>query len=130
MAYAAGPGLWDDSLEQFYLVQVDQQAIRLAFVTGRNRDILTGIPPLKNPLTLNKATGEFELQSGVTPSLQFWDHVKRNLDKLGADGQAFSKALRGHLDELVPDYKTARAGAAAAFGAEEALEAGQKFVTA
>jgi hypothetical protein len=61
--------------------------------------------------------------------LQFWDHVKRNLDKLGAEGQAHSKALRGHLDQLVPEYADARAGAAKFFGAEDALDAGRKIVT-
>lgn len=129
-AYAQGQGLWDDSLEQLSQAPVVQQAIRLAFVTGRNKDTLAGFPPLKNPFSLNKETGAFELAPGTTPNLQFWDHVKRNLDKLGAEGQAFSKALRGHLDDLVPSYKDARAGAAKAFDAEDALEAGQKFITA
>jgi hypothetical protein len=78
---------------------------------------------------MNKETGEFELSPGAIPNLQFWDHVKRNLDKLGADGQAFSKALRGHLDELVPSYKDARSGAAKYFGEEDALNAGAKFAT-
>lgn len=126
-AYAQGQGLWDDGLEQLSQAPVVQQAIRLAFVTGRNKDALAGFPPLKNPFSLNKQTGAFELADGATPNLQFWDHVKRNLDKLGAEGNAFSKALRGHLDDLVPSYKDARSGAAKFFGEEDALEAGAKF---
>jgi hypothetical protein len=129
-AYAKGQALWDGDLEQFSQAPVVQQAIRLAFVTGRNRDTLAGFAPFKNPFVLNKTTNTLELQQGATPNLQFWDHVKRNLDGLGAEGQAFSKALRGHLDQLVPEYQTARGGAAMAFGAEDALEAGRKFVTA
>ena len=125
-AYAKGQGVWDADLDQLAQAPVMQQAIRLASVTGRNRDTLAGFPPIKNPFSMNKETGLFELQQGVTPNLQFWDHVKRNLDKLGAEGQAFSKALRGHLDQLVPEYKTARSGAAAFFGAEDAVEAGRK----
>lgn len=128
-AYAKGQALWDDGLDQLSQAPVVQQAIRLAFVTGRNRDALAGFPPIKNPFTLNRETGRFELADGATPNLQFWDHVKRNLDKLGAEGQAFSKALRGHLDQLVPEYQTARSGAAAFFGAEDALDAGRKIVT-
>lgn len=128
-AYAAGQSLWDDGLEQLSQAPVVQQAIRLAFVTGRNKDALAGFPPIKNPFSLNRETGVFELAPGATPNLQFWDHVKRNLDKLGAEGQAHSRALRGHLDQLVPDYALARQGAARAFGAEDALEAGKKFVT-
>ncbi len=37
-------------------------------------------------------------------------------------------ALVSHLDDVAPEYKTARSGAAAYFGAEDALEAGQKIV--
>jgi hypothetical protein len=128
-AYAKGSALWDDGLDQLSQAPVVQQAIRLSFVTGRNRDALAGFPPIKNPFSLNSQTGRLELVDGAIPNLQFWDHVKRNLDKLGAEGQAHAKALRGHLDELVPEYQTARSGAAAFFGAEDALEAGRKIVT-
>lgn len=128
-AYAKGQALWDEGLEQLTQAPVVQQAIRLAFVTGRNRDALAGFPPIKNPFSRNPETGAFELADGALPNLQFWDHVKRNLDKLGAEGQAHSKALRGHLDQLVPEYQAARSGAAAFFGAEDALEAGRKIVT-
>lgn len=127
-AYAKGQSLWDDELGQLSQAPVVQQAIRLAFVTGRNKDALAGFAPIKMPFSMNKATGEFELMPGATPNLQFWDHVKRNLDKLGAEGQAHSKALRAHLDDLVPEYQQARAGAASFFGAEDALDAGKKFV--
>jgi hypothetical protein len=65
------------------------------------------------------------------PSLQFWDSVKRNLDRVGTrDAQDFARVLRDHLDTLVPSYQQARAGAAHFFGARDALEAGQNFVTA
>lgn len=128
-AYAKGQALWDDGLEQLSQAPVVQQAIRLATVTGKNRDILAGFPPTKNPFSINRETGQFELADGMIPNLQFWDHVKRNLDGLGAEGKAFSRALRDHLDSLVPEYQTARAGAAAFFGAEDALDAGRKIVT-
>ena len=76
------------------------------------------------------------------PSLQFWDAVKQNLDdKIGAarragekghaaDLTALNAQLKAHLDAAVPSYADARAGAAAFFGAQDALEAGQKFRTA
>lgn len=128
-AYSEGQSIWDDGLEQYAQAPIVQKAIQLAFVTGRNRAAMDGFPPLKNPFSLNKETGVLELKPGATPNLQFWDHVKRNLDQMGAEGQAFSKALRGHLDELVPSYADARAGAAKYFGAEDALEAGAKYAT-
>jgi hypothetical protein len=128
-AYSEGHAIWDGGLEQLSQAPVMQQAIRMAFVTGRNRAALDGFAPIKNPFVMNRETGLLELQPGSIPNLQFWDHVKRNLDKMGAEGQAFSRALRDHLDDLVPSYGAARAGAAKFFGAENALEAGAKFAT-
>ncbi|MET4184961.1 hypothetical protein ABIB94_007090 [Bradyrhizobium sp. JR7.2] len=128
-AYSEGQHIWDGGLEQLSQAPVMQQAIRMAFVTGRNRAALDGFAPIKNPFVMNRETGLLELQPGAVPNLQFWDHVKRNLDKLGAEGQAFSRALRDHLDDIVPSYGAARAGAAKFFGAENALEAGAKFAT-
>lgn len=129
-AYSEGQAIWDDGLEQLVQAPVVQQAIRLAFVTGRNKAALDGFGPIKNPFALNKETGALELTPGAIPNLQFWDHVKRNLDKVGGgEGPAFAKALRDHLDDIVPSYGEARAGAAKFFGAENALEAGAKFAT-
>lgn len=129
-AYHEGQAIWDDGLEQLVQAPVVQQAIRLAFVTGRNKAALDGFGPIKNPFVLNRETGALELQPGAIPNLQFWDHVKRNLDKVGGgEGPAFARALRDHLDEIVPSYGAARAGAAKFFGAEDALEAGAKFAT-
>jgi hypothetical protein len=128
-AYAQGQSIWDDGLDQYAQAPIVQKAIQLAFVTGRNKAAMEGFPVMKNPFALNKETGVLELKPGATPNLQFWDHVKRNLDQMGAEGQAFSKALRNHLDDIVPSYKDARAGAAKYFGAEEALEAGAKYAT-
>ena len=69
--------------------------------------------------------------SRLLPSLQFWDIVKRNLDSVGTrESKDWARVLREHADELLPSYKTARAGAAHFFGAENALEAGQNFVGA
>ncbi len=73
--------------------------------------------------------------------MRFWDQVKRGLDsgisKAERNGDAAKlqelTALRAqlveNLDRLVPAYQQARQGAAAFFGAENALQAGQNFVT-
>jgi hypothetical protein len=75
------------------------------------------------------------------PDLQFWDYVKRELDDSAqkaftsgatSEGTAISQitnVLRNELDAIIPAYRQARQGAAAFFGAEDALEAGRKFVT-
>lgn len=128
-------GMWDEGLDQLSQAPVVQEAIRAAFVTGRNRGALEGFPPVNIPFVLDRATGRYNLRppgpdgQQVLPNLQFWDHVKRNLDRLGTrEAQDAARILRGHLDELVPEYRTARAGAARFFGAEDALEAGENFV--
>lgn len=135
-AYQQGAGgLWDDGLEQISQAPVVQDAIRKATITGANDAAKAGFTPVRNPFTFNRETGRMELRAdanGTTalPSLQFWDHVKRNLDKVKSpDAQDFSRVLREHLDTLAPAYAEARAGAAHFFGASDALEAGQKFVT-
>jgi len=68
-----------------------------------------------------------------------WDQVKRNLDgEIGKAGRAGDRTMQADLmglktklvnalDAAVPEYRVARQGAAAFFGAEDALEAGKKF---
>jgi hypothetical protein len=110
-----------------------QAAIRIAIPQLRNWAVRDGFAP---------PTGAFQIINGrttlqttpngntVMPSLQMWDYVKRALDQMGTPtAQAFSRALRTQLDDLVPSYQQARQGAAHFFGAEDALEAGQNFVT-
>ncbi len=77
--------------------------------------------------------------SVVTPSLEFWDHTKRNLDsmittaKRSGDNEragtltSIKCKLLGELDGLVPSYEAARRSAAGYFDAEDALEAGKNF---
>jgi hypothetical protein len=80
--------------------------------------------------------------SRALPSLDFWDQVKRNLDSmidkakptplgggdraLYADLTAIKQKLVGALDSTVPEYRAARQGAAAFFGADDAIDAGRK----
>jgi hypothetical protein len=73
------------------------------------------------------------------PNLQFWDATKRERDAAAnvarRQGDTSSvagelaRSLRDELDQHVPSYANARAGAAHFFGAQDALEAGQNFVT-
>lgn len=76
------------------------------------------------------------------PTLEFWDHVQRalrrrssQLAKSGETDYDAGQVMRARaqlnevLDKTVPEFAAARGGAARWFGAEDALEAGQKFVT-
>lgn len=108
-----------------------------------DRAAIDGFKEIGNPFTKN-SQGAYVLSrradgTQVTPSLEFWNQVKINLDDeastayragknaLGSDITSLKQALVSELDGIVPDYKSARAGAAAFFGAEDALEAGKKF---
>lgn len=108
-----------------------------------DRAAVGGFKEISNPFVRN-SNGAYVLKRDakgtlVTPSLQFWDQVKINLDsQIGlakragdnprvADLMGLKSALVDELDGIVPAYKNARSGAAAFFGAEDALEAGKKF---
>ncbi|RMI21369.1 hypothetical protein [Sinorhizobium meliloti] len=108
-----------------------------------DRAAVEGFKEIGNPFTRN-SQGAYVLKRSadgtlVTPNLQFWDQVQRNLrsdmDKAFASGDrttgAELKALRDslveELDTAVPQFRNARQGAAAFFGADDAVEAGKKF---
>lgn len=109
-----------------------------------DRGAIAGQRALDNPFTTN-SRGDYVLRRTadgrqVTPSLEFWDHVQRNLrtfgDKAARAGDnttaseitALRQALNRDLDAAVPEFQTARAGAASFFGAEDAIDAGRQFV--
>lgn len=140
-AYAQGrSGLWDDTLSRLSAAPAVQSEIRDATRRSANKAASQGFGPVQNPF-VTAADGTVSLKPGTTPSLQFWDVVKQGLDdqiealgRAGAKGErgdliALRNALREHLDRLVPSYSAARRGAATAFDAEDALEAGEKFVS-
>lgn len=135
-AYSEGAHLkFDESLEQISQAPVVQDAIRKAMVSAKNDAAKLGFTPPKNPFEFD-GTGRLKLKlnedgSKMEPNLQFWDIVKRNLDKTGTpEARDWARILRDHLDDKVRSYGTARAGAAKFFGAGDALEAGQNFVGA
>ena len=124
--------LWNDELNQLAQAPEVQNAIRVAIPQLRNWAVADGFKPpvgafdIVDGRTVLKTT-----QNGNTimPSLQLWDYVKRALDKNGSPtAKQFSQALRTQLDELVPSYGDARAGAAKFFGAQDMMEAGRNFV--
>jgi hypothetical protein len=138
----AAQSLWDEGFEQVAQAPVVQDAIRGATRTGANRSAAEGWTPVRNPFRQDDASGRMVLADpNVRPNLQFWDHVKRNLDdtvtKLQRQGEnsaardaiQLRSYLVNHLDELVPSFGQARAGAARFFGANDALEAGERFLT-
>lgn len=118
-----------------------RDAAKAAETRGANRAVVEGFSPVKNPFVIDDAGTVALRDPKVKPTLQFWDQVKRNLDAeigkasrsgdktLTADLTQLKGKLVSELDAAVPEYKAARQGAAAFFDAEDALDAGRKFVT-
>lgn len=137
---AGAQDMFSPGLKDLLAAPAIREAAKDAETRGANRAVVEGFNPVKNPFTFDEA-GQATLRTDAKPTLQFWDQVKRNLDaemgkaKIAGDKTMVSdlKALKtklvGELDQAVPEYATARQGAAAFFGAENALEAGKKFVT-
>ncbi len=134
-----GASLWTSRLEELAQSPSMQRAIMQAERRSRDLAPVEGVRPVKSPF-IRDADGNMTLDpsTGATPSLAFWDIVKRNLDgqvsqlrpkdpARAREIEMLRDELRGHLDDLVPTYRTARGDAAAFFRAENAVEAGQKF---
>ena len=68
----------------------------------------------------------------VLPSLQYWDYIKRALDRQGTPQSMYwSRTLRDNLDTLVPEYAAARASAEPTKffnGASDAYDAGRNYI--
>jgi hypothetical protein len=142
--------LWNDELARLSQAPDVMDSIKGVSRIAQNKSVLEGYKPIRNPFTMAK-DGNLKLKMTIksdgavipaSPNLAFWDAVKEGLDRkidkmtrLGEtraarDTLALKRKLLEELDGLIPEYKTARAGAASFFGAEDALAAGQKFVKA
>jgi hypothetical protein len=146
-AYSDGSnGIWSPELERLGGSRAVQQAALEAVKSGKDRAIAEGHGAFNPGLKVTE-DGRIEFPKGprgvpAYPDLQFWDYTHRNLrdaadaafragrNSEGNTLKTLSTQLRDELDSIVPSFKTARSGAAAAFGAQDAVEAGQKFVTA
>jgi hypothetical protein len=130
-AYAQGrAGVWDAELSELSQAPVVKDAVSAALKQAQNK---SASGPL-NQATLARWS------NGGKPTLEFWDLVKRQIDQeinvakkagrredVGTLTEVKNTIVK-KLDDAVPSYAQARAGAAHFFGADNALEAGQKFV--
>lgn len=119
--------IWDEDLALIAQSPSGQEAIKKAFITAKDEAAKLGFPNPKNPFYLNPETGRVSLTQNMSPNLQFWDAVKKNLDEGPKESQGWAKILRNKLDTIVPTYKNARSVAADFFDARDAVEAGQKL---
>lgn len=143
-AYRAGSGgVWSDELADITASDRVQRAMRAALPRTRDEAVGQRMNPGSvpgNPFV--EVNGRLVPRvnadgSRAVPNLQYWDLVQRRLrqeinvaKRAGRDEDvrqitALRTRLLEELDSAVPAFKQARAGAAAAFGAEDAFEAGQ-----
>jgi hypothetical protein len=138
--------LWDDTLHALSQSPAVYKAMQGVDERAANRAVREGVQPIRNPFTRDE-NGFLQWRtlddgSTVTPNLEYWNIVKQNLDdeigsrmRAGENGRArdiidIRDQLVTHIDNMVPEYAAARSGAAAFFKADNALEAGQKFLSA
>lgn len=136
----AAASLWDDTLQRMTSSPAVRAAIADVESRSADRAVVEGFKAVRNPFNA-LPDGTLGLKPGVSPSLQFWDHVQRNLreaadraaragdNSMAADLGSIRRMLNQHLDAAVPQFNAARSGAAAFFAADDAIEAGQKFAS-
>lgn len=143
-AFQAGEkGLWSPELERLAGSDTVAAAMKSAAKNAKDEAIVGGHGAM-NPRITFTPDGRIQFNKGPTgvptyPDLQYWDLVRRELGDasrragFGTEEARrvgrFASALNTELDRLVPSYQAARQGAAEAFGAQDALEAGKKFAT-
>lgn len=145
-AYRAGDnGVWDEDLANLVRSPHMASAVQDAQTKAAHNAVMNGQPIVKSPFVTD-AAGNVSLAQKPNgevayPTLRYWDQVKRSLDgkinvaqragdrETAADLTGLKQALVAKLDAAVPAYGTAREGAYRFFGAENALDAGEKFFT-
>lgn len=124
-------GIWDAELYELSQAPVMKDAVSAALKQAQNKSAGG---------KLDESTLSRWMNSGK-PTLEFWDLVKRQIDqeinvakRAGKNEDVgtlteIKNVLVGKLDQAVPSYAKARAGAAQMFDAQDALEAGRKYLT-
>jgi hypothetical protein len=142
-AYGAGDKpVWSPELERLTSAGAVRKAMGEAVANGNDRAVAEGFGAF-NPGVSVDPSGILTFRRGpkgtpTYPNIQYWDYVQRELsDAIESAPPDRANALRGlhsalnkELDKQVPAFGAARQGAARFFGAEDALEAGSKFMNA
>jgi hypothetical protein len=148
-AYKAGDRpIWSPTMEQLAGSDAIQEAMKKAVSSGKDEAVRGGFGAFNPGVTV---TPDGRLLMGQTlrggavrgvptyPNIQYWDYVQRELSDMaskveGREPAKFGRLvdlknqLNSELDNLVPQFQRARQGAAVFFKAEDASEAGRKFV--
>jgi hypothetical protein len=143
-AYAAGDRpIWSPELERLTGSPDVEAAIKSAVKSGKSRAVEEGFGGF-NPGVSVTPDGRVAFGTGrrgtpTYPNIQFWDYVSRDLNDMVEKVQGrepdkarylngLSQQLKTELDRLVPEFQRARVGAWRHFQAEDAYDAGMKYV--
>jgi hypothetical protein len=142
-AYQQGAdGVWSPELERLAGSDAVSAAMQRAASVARDESIVSGHGAMNPRITFTQdGRMQFARRPNgmpVYPDLQYWDLVRRELSDAAQRAgrgtsearrlESFARSLNTELDRVVPSYQQARQTAAAFFGAQDALEAGQNFV--
>ena len=135
-------GVWSPEIERLAGSDAVAGAMQRAAAKARDESIVSGYGAMNPRVTFNNGVMNFQRgRNGMPlyPDLQYWDLVRRELSDAAQNAgrgtsearrlNSFATSLNAELDRIVPSYQQARQGAAQFFGAENALEAGQNYVT-
>jgi hypothetical protein len=143
-AYAKGdfPIGTDPEMQTLMGSPVIQEAMKKAIVNGKDRAIRERQGAF-NPGVSVTPDGRIVFTKGPSgvptyPNIQYWDYVQRELrdmaEKAGRKSPSRGSLIEGlrqdlnkALDDHVPEFNEARAGAARFFSARDASEAGENF---
>lgn len=135
---AAMGGVWTPTLARMMESPTMQPAIREAIKRSGDEAVLQGGRPFQNPF-IEAADGSVRLAPGVKPGVEFWNIVQQVLrdgvegNKVNAPGVArnftrLREQLLGEVDAAVPAFKSARRTWAHFSEADDAYDAGRRFV--
>jgi hypothetical protein len=144
-AYRLGDrDIMSPELERLLGAPAVADAMRNAVERGQNRAIVQGMGAFNPRVTVENGVVQFNRGANgapAYPNLQLWDYTYRELrdaadrafrsgsNEEGSALRSLAVTLRNELDTAVPAFGQARGVAAGFFRAENALEAGQNFVT-
>lgn len=147
-AYSApnAGAIWSPTLANLMRSPDIQDAIGVAQRKAANYAVANNMPIPKNPFI--QKGGNWTIRTDKNgnavgiPSLRFWDQVKQAIDDKASSAKragnnstardvgGLNTILKGELDQQVPQYATARAGAAQFFGHESAVDGAVDFAKA
>jgi hypothetical protein len=144
-SYNAGDRpIWNPELERLSGSPDVIRAARSAQHDWKAWQIADGFGAM-NPGVRIEPGGRLQFTNGhgvpTYPNIQFWDYTARHLADEAQKARDAGKrtlalrlgtqerALKATLDAEVPEYQAARRGAAGFFGSEDALDAGERFVS-